>query len=400
MVFNGPQQPMLAETRVLRELAPDEILVKNKYTTICGSDLHTYSGVRKEACPTVLGHEIVGTVEAIGGQHSGTDLSGQPLRIGDLVTWSVFSSNPCSPGARQGMPQKGADLFKYGHALIAGDDAFHGGLAEYCILRKGTAILRLPEELPLPVAATINCAIATTAGALRLAGSIAGKTVLVTGMGLLGLTAVAMCREAGALKIKVSFAAGAGGTVGNNRFDNFTLDASPLAVQALVHYWNFNSNTTVSSLLAPSHSVVTGAAITAVAGGISAIDAAGGTGQNFNVSNLNARNGDLPGTHLRFNDPIGGALVFSLPTTGYKDVTVKFTTRRSGSGAGLQYWSYTTDGTTYVPYDTIRPIDGDPVLQTLDLTAITAANNNANLKLRPGQPGSERSHRYSPDHYI
>jgi len=201
MVFNGPQQPMLAETKVLRELAPDEILVKNKYTTICGSDLHTYSGVRKEACPTVLGHEIVGTVEAIGGQHSGTDLSGQPLRIGDLVTWSVFSSNPCSPGARQGMPQKGADLFKYGHALIAGDDAFHGGLAEYCILRKGTAILRLPEDLPLPVAATINCAIATTAGALRLAGSITGKTVLVTGMGLLGLTAVAMCREAGALKV-------------------------------------------------------------------------------------------------------------------------------------------------------------------------------------------------------
>jgi len=207
-------------------------------------------------------------------------------------------------------------------------------------------------------------------------------------------------------KIKVSFAAGAGGTVGNNRFDNFTLDASPLAVQALVHYWNFNSNATVTSLLTPSHSVVTGAAISAVAGGISAIDAVGGTGQNFNVSNLNARNGDLSGTHLRFNDPIGGALVFSLPTTGYKDVTVKFTTRRSGSGAGLQYWSYTTDGTTYVPYDTIRPIDGDPVLQTLDLTAITAANNNANLKLRVsfaqgtgGAVGNNRFDNFTLDAY-
>lgn len=207
-------------------------------------------------------------------------------------------------------------------------------------------------------------------------------------------------------KLKVSFAAGAGGAVGNNRFDNFTLDASPASVLALVHYWNFNDNSTQANLVTPTLSVVTGANITHVAGGISAIDAAGGTGQNFNVLNLNARNAAVSGTHLRFNDPIGGALVFALPTTGYQDVTVKFATRRSGSGAGLQYWSYTTDGTTYVPFDTIEPANGDPLLETLDLTAVTAADNNANFKLRVtfaagsgGAVGNNRFDNFTLDAY-
>ncbi|RTZ49660.1 hypothetical protein EJ377_04670 [Chryseobacterium arthrosphaerae] len=50
-------------------------------------------------------------------------------------------------------------------------------------------------------------------------------------------------------------------------------------------------------------------------GGTSIIDFANGTGQNFNVDNLNARNSDPSGTHLRFNNPIGGALQFTIPTT-------------------------------------------------------------------------------------
>ncbi len=64
------------------------------------------------------------------------------------------------------------------------------------------------------------------------------------------------------------------------------------------------------------------------------IDFAGGTGQNFNIDNFNARNGDVSGTHLRYNYPINGNVKFNLPTTGYNNVVVKFTTRRSGSGAG------------------------------------------------------------------
>lgn len=152
--------------------------------------------------------------------------------------------------------------------------------------------------------------------------------------------------------------------------------------QNLLHYWNFNNNGSVAAITAPTQTNIAGASITANITGISAIDFAGGTGQNFNIQNLNARNGDASGTHLRFNDPIGSALVFALPTTGYENILVKFATRRSGSGAGTQVWSYTTDGTNYTFFSNVIPNNGDPGLATLDFSAIAAANNNSNFKLK------------------
>ena len=183
-------------------------------------------------------------------------------------------------------------------------------------------------------------------------------------------------------KLKVQFEAGSGGTVGNNRFDNFTLNATQLPVLAMIHYWDFNDNSSVAAITTPSFSAISGSALTAVQGGISAIDAAGGTGQNFNVLNLNARNGAPSGTHLRFNDPIGGALVFTVPTTGFEDIEVTFATRRSGSGAGMQVWSYSADGISFTPLGVFEPSNGDPILVTLDCTGIAAADNNPNFKLK------------------
>lgn len=151
--------------------------------------------------------------------------------------------------------------------------------------------------------------------------------------------------------------------------------------QSLIHYWNFNNNTNINTLLAPQ-SLIPGASIEHIPGGISAIDVAGGTGQNFNVENLNARNGDPSGTHLRFNDPIGGKLLFSLPTNGFSNIVVKFATRRSGSGAGIQYWEYTTDGNNYILFDSIYPVNGNPTLITFDFSSISSVNDNPNFKLR------------------
>lgn len=108
--------------------------------------------------------------------------------------------------------------------------------------------------------------------------------------------------------------------------------------QNLIHYWNFNNNTSAATITTPTTTTVSGASINAVTNGISTIDFAGATGQNFSVLNLNAQNNDVSGTHLRFNDPIGSALIFALPTTGYQNIIIKFATRRSGSGAGNQLW--------------------------------------------------------------
>ena len=57
--------------------------------------------------------------------------------------------------------------------------------------------------------------------------------------------------------------------------------------QNLLHYWNFNNATSLATLTTPNQTIG-GASITAIAGGISTIEFAGGTGQNFSVLNLNA----------------------------------------------------------------------------------------------------------------
>ncbi|WP_276966804.1 choice-of-anchor I family protein [Chryseobacterium sp.] len=156
---------------------------------------------------------------------------------------------------------------------------------------------------------------------------------------------------------------------------------SSLFGQTLIHYWNFNNNTSAATVTTPTSTMVNGS-LAALAGGTSIIDFAGGTGQNFSLQNLNARNGDGSGTHLRFNNPIGGALQFNLPTTDYNNVIIKFTTRRSGQGAGTQAWSYSTDGNIFIPFQTVSPQDADPQLVTLDFSAIQLANNNPNFKLK------------------
>ncbi|MFC3159019.1 hypothetical protein ACFOEQ_11180 [Chryseobacterium arachidis] len=145
----------------------------------------------------------------------------------------------------------------------------------------------------------------------------------------------------------------------------FFLQGAVFGQTSLIHYWNFNNNTSAAAITTPTSTLV-GGSMTAVTSGTTEIDFAGGTGQNFNVDNLNARNGDTSGTHLRYNFPINGNLQFNLPTTGYNNVVVKFTTRRSGSGAGTQTWSYSTNGTTFQTYQTVSPLDANPQLVTFD----------------------------------
>ncbi|RZK72880.1 MAG: alcohol dehydrogenase [Pedobacter sp.] len=203
IVFNGAGLPLEQKDMIIPDLNAGEILVKNLYTTICGSDLHTYCGLRKEAVPTVLGHEIVGEIQTFHISHHRKDHLGRTLKIGDRVTWTIFASDPASSKAEAGMPQKADGLFKYGHSTVTDDDALHGGLATHCILKVGTAVLKIDNKVPLKVAATINCAVATVAGAVRLGGSLNNKKVLISGVGLLGLVCVAMCKVQGASEIHI-----------------------------------------------------------------------------------------------------------------------------------------------------------------------------------------------------
>ncbi len=200
-VFHGKGLPFTSEAVPVPALRPGEILVRNEYTTLCRSDLNTFAGKRTEKTPTILGHEIVGRVEELGPEAPTKDARGTPLGIGDRVTWAIYASDPCSCLSRRGIPQKGDGLFKYGHELISPTSHLHGGLAEYCILRRHTPVIRLGDSIPLPVLALINCAVATVAGSLRLAGELKDRNVLVSGAGMLGVIACAMCRTAGARRV-------------------------------------------------------------------------------------------------------------------------------------------------------------------------------------------------------
>lgn len=156
---------------------------------------------------------------------------------------------------------------------------------------------------------------------------------------------------------------------------------STVNAQTLIHYWNFNDETSVSSMLIANETIGDASINHLEVAGISAIVV--GTGGNFEVENLNAQNSDVAGSHLRFNDPIGGGLEFILPTTDFEDIEIKFATRRSGSGAGDQLWYYSTDGgVNYTLFTTVQSIDGNPILTTLDFSVIAAANNNAEFRVK------------------
>ncbi len=202
-IFESSESELILDHGLTPELKEGELLVKIAFTTLCRSDMYTYTGVRHEHVPTILGHEIVGHIESFGPHTSTQDLRGQNLVIGSKITWAIYASDPHSRSAQRGIPQKAEGLFKYGHERITSESNFHGGLSEYIVLRKNTPIIRLQDDLPDAIAAMINCAVATVSGAMRLAGHIKNQQVLINGAGMLGLIACAMAKVMGAQNILV-----------------------------------------------------------------------------------------------------------------------------------------------------------------------------------------------------
>ena len=183
-------------------IAPEHPLLVRKHDQIKNmSDIHTYQGKRVEKSPTILGHEIVGVIEQLGPNAPVKDVRGNELKIGDKVTWAIFASSPEDDLSKAGIPQKAKDLFKYGHEQITDHSHFHGGLSANTVLRKNTPIAMLNNDLPNEIASLINCSVATVAGAIRLAGELKSKTVLVYGAGMLGVIACAMASKMGAINI-------------------------------------------------------------------------------------------------------------------------------------------------------------------------------------------------------
>jgi len=200
-IFNGPAQGIELRRLALPTARGETMLVRVLGCTLCGSDLHTVEGRRTVAVPTILGHEIVGELIGIGESATAVDVTGEKLRIGDRITWSIVANcGECFYCAR-GLPQKCERAVKYGHEALQPGRELTGGLAEHCLLAPGTKVVKLPAELPLEVACPANCATATVAAAVVAAGNVRDRTVCILGAGLLGLTACAMCHSLGASQV-------------------------------------------------------------------------------------------------------------------------------------------------------------------------------------------------------
>lgn len=197
-VFDGQAGHLRIETFPTPIPGRGEMVVRVLGCTLCGSDLHSFEGRRTVPVPTVLGHEIVGEIVSFGESANRSDLAGAALAIGDRITWAIVANCGQCGMCQRGLPQKCLHGTKYGHEAFRPGRELLGGLSDHCLLVEGTAAVKLPAELPLNVACPASCATATVAAAMEAAGDLSGRNVCLFGAGMLGLTACAMARAAGA----------------------------------------------------------------------------------------------------------------------------------------------------------------------------------------------------------
>lgn len=198
-MWHGVEHGFRTEDVELPVLADDEVLVRVRMATVCGSDLHTLRGDRSTPLPTVLGHEAVGEVVDVG--RAARTHDGEPVVDGMRVTWTVGASCHHCARCRRGLPQKCRAQRKYGHESPTGDWRLNGGFASHCHLLGGTGIVRVPDTVPDSVITPVNCATATVVNAVRRSPARTDGTVVVQGCGMLGLTAVAYLRHRGVRSI-------------------------------------------------------------------------------------------------------------------------------------------------------------------------------------------------------
>jgi putative phosphonate catabolism associated alcohol dehydrogenase len=198
--WDGAGEPFSVVDAVVApgSLKTGQVLVAVDLAAVCGSDVHSVLGHRPSPHPGVLGHEQIGRVVAVGPGEAPRRQDGAPVAVGDRVVWSVTVSCGRCERCRAGLGQKCLRLRKYGHEALTEDWPLSGGFATHCVVQPGTTIVAVEEALPDEVAVSASCATATVAAALAAVGELSGARLLVTGAGMLGVTATAMATEAGA----------------------------------------------------------------------------------------------------------------------------------------------------------------------------------------------------------
>jgi alcohol dehydrogenase len=198
-------RPLSVETARLDAPGPGEVLVAVRAAGLCHSDLSVINGDRPRPTPMALGHEAAGVVEALG---PGVD----DLAVGDHVVMVFMPScGHCAPcaGGRPALCEPGAAANGKGELLGGGrrlhEDAgelnHHLGCSAFAdrAVVSRRSLVKIDADLPFEHAALFGCAVLTGVGAVvNTAGVKAGQSVVVVGLGGVGLSSVLGALAAGA----------------------------------------------------------------------------------------------------------------------------------------------------------------------------------------------------------
>jgi S-(hydroxymethyl)glutathione dehydrogenase/alcohol dehydrogenase len=178
---------------------PGQVRVKLAATGVCHSDLSLATGKMTHVMPVVLGHEGAGVVV-----EAGPDVSA--VRVGDRVVLNWAPACRECWFCEHGEPylcQNAGRAWGRSHARLADGSPVYpglgvGGFAAETVVDAASCV-PLPDDVPMTEAALLGCAVLTGVGAVRNAAKVRpGESVVVFGLGGVGLSAVQGARIAGA----------------------------------------------------------------------------------------------------------------------------------------------------------------------------------------------------------
>ena len=191
LVKASPEKGIWMQDVPMPKVGINDVLIKIKKTAICGTDLHIYKwddwAQRTIKTPMTIGHEYMGEVVDMG---SGV----KNIKIGDRVTGEGHIACGHCRNCRRGKLHVCENTVGIG---VNRDGSF----AEY---------LSLPAENVVHLDSRVSDEMASimdpfgNATHTALSFPLIGEDVLITGAGLIGTMATAICRFAGARNIVVS----------------------------------------------------------------------------------------------------------------------------------------------------------------------------------------------------
>ncbi|MFN2476287.1 MAG: alcohol dehydrogenase catalytic domain-containing protein [Chthoniobacterales bacterium] len=173
-------QPLQDIDVAVPEIGPADVLVRVAACGICHSDAHYRAGISPiTQLPVTPGHEIAGTVEAVG-----RDVDA--FNLGDRVCVHYLAHCGACDFCRGGVEQFCAEVQMIGKHR-------DGGYAEF-VKVPARSLFALPDEIPFAQGAIMMCSSATALHALNKARLKAGESVAIFGFGGLGYSALQVAR--------------------------------------------------------------------------------------------------------------------------------------------------------------------------------------------------------------